>query len=95
MEGGVEGYFSLLKRGVAGVYRHVGCHHLQHYLDEFDFRYNVRKETGIARAILTVQVSERKRLNGRFVICTITKYFVDLLYSAVYPNPPHEGLAKS
>lgn len=41
----VEGYFSLLKRGINGVYHHVGRKHLHRYLSEFDFRYNERKVT--------------------------------------------------
>lgn len=40
----VEGYFSILKRGINGVYHHVSKEHLHRYLAEFDFRYNHRKE---------------------------------------------------
>ena len=43
----VEGYFSILKRGVVGIYHHVSHHHLHRYLDEFDFRYNNRVALGI------------------------------------------------
>lgn len=39
----VEGFFSLLKRGIYGVYHHCSSHHLHRYLAEFDFRYNARK----------------------------------------------------
>ena len=39
----VEGYFANLKRGLTGVYHHVGKQHLHRYLSEFDFRYNARK----------------------------------------------------
>jgi hypothetical protein len=45
----LEGYFSLLKRGINGVYHHVGRKHLHRYLGEFDFRYNNRKVTGSKR----------------------------------------------
>lgn len=38
----VEGYFSILKRGVTGTYYHVSQKHLKRYLAEFDFRYNER-----------------------------------------------------
>ena len=38
----VEGYFSILKRGIYGVYHHVSQQHLKRYLGEFDFRYNER-----------------------------------------------------
>jgi hypothetical protein len=35
-----ENYFSILKRGIDGVYHHVSEAHLPRYLAEFDFRYN-------------------------------------------------------
>ena len=43
----IEGYFSILKRGINGVYHHVSPHHLKRYLAEFDFRYNKRAALGI------------------------------------------------
>jgi transposase-like protein len=42
----VEGYFSLLKRGITGCYFHVSPAHLHRYLAEFDFRYNHRQALG-------------------------------------------------
>ena len=39
----VEGYFSIIKRGINGIYHHVGKQYLDQYLKEFDYRYNVRK----------------------------------------------------
>lgn len=39
----MEGFWSLLKRGVVGIYHSVSSKHLQKYLDEFTFRYNTRK----------------------------------------------------
>jgi transposase-like protein len=41
-----EGYFSILKRGIYGVYQHVSEAHLNRYLAEFDFRYSYRVKTG-------------------------------------------------
>ncbi|HEV3285270.1 MAG TPA: IS1595 family transposase [Steroidobacteraceae bacterium] len=38
----VEGYFSVFKRGMTGVYQHCDWKHLHRYLAEFDFRYNNR-----------------------------------------------------
>src|SRR5258708_3754084 len=38
----IEGYFSILKRGINGIYHHVSQQHLKRYLAEFDFRYNER-----------------------------------------------------
>ncbi len=38
----VEGYFSIFKRGMIGVYQHCSEKHLARYLSEFDFRYSKR-----------------------------------------------------
>src|SRR5579871_1698557 len=38
----LEGFFSVLKRGLVGVYQHVDAKHLDRYLAEFDFRQNTR-----------------------------------------------------
>jgi hypothetical protein len=57
-----EGFFSLLKRGINGVYHHVGKGHLGRYVDEFAFRYNIRQEPDAARPLLIVQGAEGKRL---------------------------------
>ncbi len=43
----IEGFFSIFKRGMKGVYQHCGHNHLHRYLAEFDFRYNNRKALGI------------------------------------------------
>ena len=42
----VEGFFSIFKRGMFGVYQHVSTHHLGRYTTEFDFRYNHREKLG-------------------------------------------------
>lgn len=47
----VEGYFSILKRGVIGVYHHVSEAHLSRYLAEFDFRYSNRIALGVTDAM--------------------------------------------
>jgi len=43
----IEGYFSILKRGIVGTYHHVSEAHLKRYLAEFDFRYNHREAVGV------------------------------------------------
>ena len=43
----IEGYFSIFKRGMKGVYQHCAKHHLHRYLAEFDFRYNNRSALGV------------------------------------------------
>ena len=42
----VDGYFSIFKRGMNGVYQHCGEQHLHRYLAEFEFRYNNRVANG-------------------------------------------------
>ena len=64
----VEGYFSILKRGIYGVYLHVSEVHLKRYLAEFDFRYSNRIKLGvddIARTDLAVKGIVGKRLTYR------------------------------
>jgi transposase-like protein len=61
----VEGYFSILKRGIYGIYQHVSEAHLKRYLSEFDFRYNTRMKLGfddVARADLALKGAKGKRL---------------------------------
>jgi len=40
----MEGFWSLVKRGISGVYHSVSAKHLQKYLDEYSFRYNNRDD---------------------------------------------------
>ncbi len=47
----VEGFFSIFKRGMKGVYQHCGEQHLHRYLAEFDFRYNTRIALGFNDAM--------------------------------------------
>jgi transposase-like protein len=61
----VEGYFSLLKRGLTGTYHHVSPRHLHRYLDEFNFRYNARKEDDATRNFFALKRTEGKRLQYR------------------------------
>jgi transposase-like protein len=64
----VEGYFSILKRGIIGTYHHVSEAHLKRYLAEFDFRYNERSALGVddaTRAAKAVKGVEGKRLMYR------------------------------
>ncbi len=40
----IEGFWSLVKRGIAGVYHSVSEKYLQSYINEYGFRYNHRKD---------------------------------------------------
>ena len=64
----VEGYYSIFKRGMKGVYQHCGEKHLHRYLAEFDFRYSYRIGLGVddkARAEKALQGITGKRLTYR------------------------------
>jgi transposase-like protein len=61
----VENYFSILKRGIIGVYHHVGKQHLHRYLKEFDFRHNARKIKDGNRTEMAIIASKGKRLMYR------------------------------
>lgn len=61
----IEGYFSILKRGVYGVYHHVSEAHLHRYLAEFDHRYSNREKLGVddaERAARALRGAKGKRL---------------------------------
>lgn len=54
----IEGYFSIFKRGMKGVYQHCTERHLHRYLAEFDFRYCNREANGLNDADRAVQALE-------------------------------------
>lgn len=61
----LEGFFSIFKRGLVGVYQHMDNKHLDRYLAEFDFRQNTREKMGIndtQRAEIALQGFKGKRL---------------------------------
>lgn len=60
-----ENFFSILKRGIYGVYHHVSEAHLHRYLAEFDFRYNTRRISDAARAEIALRGMVGKRLTYR------------------------------
>ena len=64
----VEGYYSIFKRSMKGVYQHCAEKHLHRYLSEFDFRYSNRVALGIddgERADLAIKGAAGKRLTYR------------------------------
>jgi transposase-like protein len=64
----VEGYYSIFKRGMKGVYQHCAEKHLHRYLSEFDFRYSNRAALGIEdgeRRTLAIKGAAGKRLTYR------------------------------
>jgi len=65
----LEGFWSLLKRGIVGIYHFVSRKHLQNYVDEFVFRYNTRGNTEGGRinfllANMGVRTTYRRLVHG-------------------------------
>ena len=61
----LEGFFSVFKRGIIGVYQHVDSKHFERYLAEFDFRMNTRAKLGFndkQRAEIALTGVKGKRL---------------------------------
>jgi transposase-like protein len=64
----VEGYYSIFKRGMKGIYQHCAEKHLHRYLSEFDFRYSNRIALGVddgERRTLAIKNAAGKRLTYR------------------------------
>lgn len=64
----LEGFFSVFKRGMVGIYQHCGEQHLNLYLSEFDFRQNHRAKLGFddaTRAMLALKGIGGKRMTYR------------------------------
>ncbi len=71
----LEGFFSIFKRGLIGIYQHMDKRHLDRYLAEFDFRQNTRVKFGIndeMRADIALLGVVGKRLTYRTVDSAIT-----------------------
>lgn len=61
----VEGFYSIFKRGMKGVYQHCGKQHLHRYAAEFDFRYINRAADGVddlSRSNIKISDAVGKRL---------------------------------
>jgi len=68
----VEGFFSIFKRGMKGVYQHCGECHLHRYVTEFEFRYSNRIALGVddlARAEKAIKGADGKRLTYQQTGC--------------------------
>lgn len=61
----VEGFFSIVKRGLNGIYHSVSKEHLHRYMAEFEFRYNFREMEDGERTVAAIQGAQGKRLRYR------------------------------
>ncbi len=68
----LEGFYSVFKRGMKGIYQHCSEGHLHRYVAEFNFRYNTRVRLGVddeARTARALQGIVGKRLTYRPLGC--------------------------
>ena len=61
----IEGFWSLVKRGIGGVYHAVGSAYLQTYLDEYAYRYNRRNMGNLIFMSILAEVSKRARRDAK------------------------------
>lgn len=64
----IEGFWSILKRGVYGIYHQVSAKHLHRYCDEFSYRYNSRQIKANERFEATIQDTHSCRLTYKELI---------------------------
>ena len=80
----IEGFWSILKRGIIGIYHFTSQKHLQKYLDEFSFRYNTRTYSECARfntMLMNIEnrlkyselISEQCQLKLKYLVRTSTR----------------------
>jgi hypothetical protein len=58
----VEGFFSILKRGMIGTFHAVSKKHLHRYVSEFEYRYNTRHLDDGERTAMAIRKADGKRL---------------------------------
>lgn len=61
----IEGYWSILKRGIVGTFHFVSPQHLQRYCDEFSYRYNNRKRSTADNFAESIRQSAQFRITYR------------------------------
>ncbi len=64
----VENFWSLLNRGIYGIYHQVSPKHLHRYCFEFEYRFNLRKTTDVSKFTQTVKLTDGKRLTYKGLI---------------------------
>jgi transposase-like protein len=65
---GLESFWSMLKRGIMGVFHHLSAEHLQRYVDEFETRHNTRDMDTADQMAAMVRGSEGKQLRYRDLV---------------------------
>jgi transposase-like protein len=69
----IEGFWSLLKRGIIGIYHYVSPKHLHRYCNEFGYRYNERKITDCTRFADTITKVGNARITYQTLIAEVSE----------------------
>lgn len=64
----IENFWSMLKRGIIGIYHHVSAKHISRYINEFSFRYNNRKMSDGSKFDVALANAIGKRLDYKTLI---------------------------
>ena len=96
----LEGYFSIFKRGMKGVYQHCGKQHLHRYVAEFEFRYNNRVANGpddSTRSEIALRGVRRQTIDDRVVRARLMNATapLDLLGSGIFTVPQAAELVQA
>ena len=65
---GIEGFWSIMKRGIYGIYHSVSSKHIGLYCNEFGYRHNNRTEAGKARFEIAVKKASEARITYKVLI---------------------------
>lgn len=64
----IEGFWSIMKRGIIGVYHFTSHKHLQRYCDEYTYRYNTRKEDSVEKFAKAIEHVAKARITYQTLI---------------------------
>ncbi len=64
----IEGFWSIMKRGIYGIYHCVSAKHLHRYCDEFSYRYNARTEKSVDRFFGAINKADSARITYKHLI---------------------------
>jgi transposase-like protein len=84
----IENFWSTFKRGIIGIYHYVSPKHLHRYTNEFGYRYNNRKDSGVGKFHSSVQKASGRRLTYEKLIGRTTQQTIDRIADQNIKNPP-------
>lgn len=83
----IENFWSTFKRGYIGIYHYMSAKHLHRYTNEFGYRYNNKKESGVDKFNDVVKNSGKVRLKYEKLIGRTTQQTIDRIADNALKNP--------